>query len=86
MPSCFEGIFAKARQLIHLPKDWKRWAIADREPVGPWAHGRAPSPGGAAHATLQCLAQGASMALEDAATLGEGLRVHVTDFAKAFAL
>src|SRR3954451_10135683 len=39
--SYFEGICAKARQLIDLPKDWKRWATADREPIGQWTFGRA---------------------------------------------
>jgi salicylate hydroxylase len=46
--------------------------------------------GDAAHATLQYLAQGACMAIEDAVTLGEALRVCDTlnnlDFAKAFDL
>jgi salicylate hydroxylase len=84
--SYFEGICARARQLIDLPKDWKRWATADREPIGQWTYGRATLLGDAAHATLQYLAQGACMALEDAVTLGESLRVHDNDFGKAFAL
>ena len=83
--SYFEGICAKARQLIDLPKDWKRWATADREPIGQWTFGRATLLGDAAHPTLQYLAQGACMALEDAVTLGEALRVHENDFARAFA-
>jgi hypothetical protein len=32
--SYFQGICPKARQLIDLPKSWKRWATADREPIG----------------------------------------------------
>ena len=83
--SYFEGICAKARQLIDLPKDWKRWATADREPIAQWTFGRATLLGDAAHPTLQYLAQGACMALEDAVTLGEALRVHDNDFARAFA-
>ncbi len=82
--SYFEGICPKARQLIELPKDWKRWATADREPIGQWIFGRAALLGDAAHPTLQYLAQGACMAMEDAVTLGEALRVHGNDFAKAF--
>jgi 2-polyprenyl-6-methoxyphenol hydroxylase-like FAD-dependent oxidoreductase len=70
----FEGVCPRARQLIDLPRNWKRWATADREPIGQWTHGRATLLGDAAHATLQYLAQGACMALEDAATLGEALR------------
>ena len=58
----FEGICPKARQLIDLPKDWKRWATADREPIAQWTHGRVTLLGDAAHPTLQYLAQGACMA------------------------
>ena len=82
--SYFEGICPRARQLIDLPKSWKRWATADREPIGQWTYGRATLLGDAAHPTLQYLAQGACMALEDAVTLGEALRVHGNDFARAF--
>jgi len=84
--SYFEGICPRARQLIDLPKDWKRWATADREPIAQWNYGRATLLGDAAHPTLQYLAQGACMAMEDAVTLGEALRVHDNDFAKAFEL
>jgi 2-polyprenyl-6-methoxyphenol hydroxylase-like FAD-dependent oxidoreductase len=84
--SYFQGICAKARQLIDLPKQWKRWATADREPIGQWSFGRATLLGDAAHPTTQYMAQGACMALEDAVTLGEALRVCDNDFVKAFEL
>ncbi|MDP4302186.1 3-hydroxybenzoate 6-monooxygenase [Leptothrix discophora] len=84
--SYFTGISPRARQLIDLPKSWKRWATADREPIGQWTYGRATLLGDAAHPTLQYLAQGACMALEDAVTLGEALRVRGNDFAQAFDL
>lgn len=84
--SYFEGICPRARQLIDLPRDWKRWATADREPIGQWTFGRATLLGDAAHPTLQYLAQGACMALEDAVTLGEALRACDNDFARAFEL
>ena len=74
--SYFQGICPKARQLIDLPKSWKRWATADREPIGQWTFGRATLLGDAAHPTTQYMAQGACMALEDAVTLGEALRVN----------
>ena len=83
--SYFEGICARARQLIDLPKSWKRWATADRDPVGRWTYGRATLLGDAAHPTLQYLAQGACMAMEDGVTLGEALRVNNGDLARAFA-
>ena len=84
--SYFEGICPKARQLIELPKDWSRWATADREPIAQWNFGRVTLLGDAAHATLQYLAQGACMAVEDAVTLGEALRVNQNDLEKGFAL
>ncbi len=84
--SYFQGICPRARQLIELPKSWKRWATADREPIAQWTFGRATLLGDAAHPTLQYLAQGACMAMEDAVTLGESLRVHRNDFSKAFEL
>ena len=84
--SYFEGICPRARQLIDLPKDWSRWATADREPIGQWNYGRATLLGDAAHPMLQYLAQGACMAMEDAVTLGEALRLHGNDFGKAFEL
>ncbi|WP_310452949.1 3-hydroxybenzoate 6-monooxygenase [Sulfuritalea sp.] len=84
--SYFQGICPRARQLIDLPKSWKRWATADREPIGQWSFGRATLLGDAAHPTTQYMAQGACMALEDAVTLGEALRVKGNDFAQAFDL
>ena len=84
--SYFNGICAQARQLIDLPKSWKRWATADREPIGTWSFGRVTLLGDAAHPTTQYMAQGACMALEDAVTLGEALRVNDNDFVKAFDL
>ena len=83
--SYFEGIAPRARQLIDLPKDWTRWATADREPIGQWTYGRATLLGDAAHPMLQYLAQGACMAMEDGVTLGEALRAHDGDFGPAFA-
>ncbi len=84
--SYFQGICPKARQLIELPKSWKRWATADREPIGNWVFGRATLLGDAAHPTTQYMAQGACMAMEDAVTLGEALRVCNKDWDAALQL
>jgi len=84
--SYFQGICPKARQLIELPKSWKRWATADREPIDTWVFGRATILGDAAHPTTQYMAQGACMALEDAVTLGEALRVSHNDWDQALPL
>lgn len=84
--SYFQGISPKARQLIDLPKSWKRWATADREPIDTWVFGRATLLGDAAHPTTQYMAQGACMAMEDAVTLGEALRVTHKDWDAALQL
>ncbi|MCB4362446.1 3-hydroxybenzoate 6-monooxygenase [Hydrogenophaga taeniospiralis] len=84
--SYFQGICPKARQLIELPKTWKRWATADREPIATWVFGRATLLGDAAHPTTQYMAQGACMAMEDAVTLGEALRVCGKDWDAALQL
>jgi len=84
--SYFGGICDQARQLLHLPKSWKRWATADRAPVERWSEGRITLLGDAAHPMLQYLAQGACMALEDAVTLGEALRACDNDLPAALGL
>lgn len=84
--SYFQGICPRARQLIELPKSWKRWATADREPIARWSYGRTTLLGDAAHPTTQYMAQGACMAIEDAVTLGEALRMHANDWDKALDL
>jgi salicylate hydroxylase len=84
--SYFQGICPKARQLIDLPKTWKRWATADREPIGQWSFGRVTLLGDAAHPTTQYMAQGACMAIEDAVTMGEALRMLNNDLGQAFDL
>ncbi len=84
--SYFQGISPLPRQLIDLPKSWKRWATADREPIGQWSFGRVTLLGDAAHPTTQYMAQGACMAMEDAVTLGEALRVRGNDWTQALDL
>jgi 3-hydroxybenzoate 6-monooxygenase len=84
--SYFQGISPKARQLIELPRSWRRWATADREPIDHWVFGRATILGDAAHPTTQYMAQGACMAMEDAVTLGEALRATGQDWDAALQL
>ncbi len=84
--SYFDGIAARPRRLLHLPKSWKRWATADRTPIEQWTHGRATLLGDAAHPLLQYLAQGACMAIEDAVTLGRALAACDDDIDAGFAL
>ncbi len=81
----FQGLCPVARQLIDLPRDWSRWATADREPIARWVYGRVLLLGDAAHPMLQYLAQGACCALEDAVTLAQALRAHAQDLDGALA-
>ena len=81
--SYFQDVCPRARQLIELPKSWRRWATADKEPIETWTFGRVTLLGDAAHPTTQYMAQGACMALEDAVTLGEALRVNNNDIPRA---
>jgi gentisate 1,2-dioxygenase len=83
--SYFDGIAARPRQLLALPRSWRRWATADRDPVARWTFGRVTLLGDAAHPMLQYLAQGACMALEDAVTLGEAVRAAGGDLELGFA-
>jgi len=84
--SYFQDICPKARQLIELPKSWKRWATADRDPIPQWSFHRSTLLGDAAHPTTQYMAQGACMAIEDAVTLGRAMNAHHNDIPKAFDL
>ena len=63
----------KARDLIALPERWLKWALYDRRQ--PFRKGMGPVTliGDAAHPMLPFLAQGAGMAIEDAAVLGHFL-------------
>ena len=49
----------------------RRQAVGDRDPVRHWHKGRVVLLGDAAHPTLQSLAQGACMAIEDGLCLAE---------------
>ncbi len=65
----FAHIAPVARQIIEIGKDWKLWVLCDRDPVLNWVDGRVALLGDAAHPTLQYMAQGACMAMEDAVCL-----------------
>ena len=84
--SYFQGIHARPRQLLDLPKSWRRWATADRNPIEHWGEGPVTLLGDAAHPMMQYLAQGACMALEDAVTLGEAVKASDFDMSAAFRL
>jgi len=57
----------QARALIHKPQAWLKWALYERRPLVNFTQGAAALLGDAAHPMLPFLAQGAAMAIEDAA-------------------
>jgi salicylate hydroxylase len=57
------------RALLRQPETWMKWALYDRAPLSTFAHGAVALLGDAAHPMLPFLAQGAAMAIEDAAVL-----------------
>ena len=57
--------------LINAAPSWKRWNLFDRPAVTSWGEGAVTLLGDAAHPMLPYLAQGAAMALEDAAALAQ---------------
>lgn len=73
----------KARALIALPDRWLKWALYDR--TGPFQGGTGPVTliGDAAHPMLPFMAQGANLAIEDAAVVADMLAKYGDDPADA---
>jgi salicylate hydroxylase len=64
---------ATARMLIGAVDEWRRWALFTLPDIGDWSEGAVALLGDAAHAMLPFAAQGAGMAIEDAAVLAKVL-------------
>jgi salicylate hydroxylase len=62
-----------ARELIAQAEGWHRWALYDLPPLRQWGDGPVTMLGDAAHPMLPFLAQGAAMAIEDAAVLAASI-------------
>jgi salicylate hydroxylase len=72
-----------ARALIALPDRWLKWALYDRKTPFRGGVGPVTLIGDAAHPMLPFLAQGAGMAIEDAAVLADMLGKYLDDPADA---
>jgi 2-polyprenyl-6-methoxyphenol hydroxylase-like FAD-dependent oxidoreductase len=72
------------KALLSMMDVTRRWMISDRDPIRHWSTGRVTLLGDAAHPTLQTLAQGACMAIEDAVCLAQVLDQADGDFVSAF--
>ncbi|WP_346894847.1 FAD-dependent monooxygenase [uncultured Roseibium sp.] len=60
---------AGVKTLLEKPDTWLKWALCGVDANGPWSDGKIALLGDAAHAMLPFAAQGAAMAIEDAAVL-----------------
>ena len=58
----FQDTCEQIQDILRIPKEWKRWATADRDPIGTWVFGRAALLSDAAHPMVQYLAQCATPA------------------------
>ncbi len=80
----FAGQRPEVLRLLDLIETWRMWVLCDREPVANWSKGNVTLLGDAAHPMLQYLAQGASMAIEDAVELANRVAETPDDIAGAF--
>jgi salicylate hydroxylase len=64
-----------ARRAVAAAFTWQKWAIVTVDAAGSWVDGPIALLGDAAHAMAPFVAQGAAMAIEDAASLGRLLAV-----------
>lgn len=72
-----------ARAIIASVSQWRKWALFTLPASVTWTEGRVALLGDAAHAMLPFAAQGAGMAIEDAAVLAECLGEGTGDIATA---
>ncbi len=87
-PDELEEAFAKCtprvRDMLRYVSRERNWVLHDRDPVTNWTEGNVTLLGDAAHPTLQYLAQGACMAIEDAVVLAAEIARHGDDYHRAF--
>jgi len=87
-PDELEEIFARTdphvRDMLRYVSRERNWVLHDRDPATNWTKGRVTLLGDAAHPTLQYLAQGAQMAVEDAVVLAEKVSAAGENFEPAF--
>lgn len=73
----------KPLSLLNTAADWQKWTLFKMSPLVSWGHGPVTLLGDAAHPIPPLLAQGAAMAIEDAATLAAQIAARPDDTATA---
>jgi salicylate hydroxylase len=81
----FAGAHRAILAMLAMMNLERRWPLADRDPIRHWHRGRVTLVGDAAHPTLQSMAQGACMAIEDGVCLAALIDLADGDFERAFA-
>lgn len=84
LDEAFSGAHPDLQKIIAKMDVQQRWVLADRPPVRNWSNGLVTLLGDAAHPTLQSYAQGACMALEDAAILANLLEKSGYEYPRTF--
>jgi 6-hydroxynicotinate 3-monooxygenase len=69
----FEGFHPQVTQVLSACPDVHKWAIMDRDALEHWSDGKVTLLGDACHPMTPYMAQGAAMAIEDAAVLSRCL-------------
>ena len=80
----FSRTHAAVRDNLRYVSRERNWVLHDRDPVTNWTDGCVTLLGDAAHPTLQYLAQGAQMAIEDGLVLAEKVAAAGGDYNRAF--
>ena len=87
MLAAFDGWHHGVQSLIQATNEVTKWPLLERDPLPLWSRGRLVLLGDACHPMKPHMAQGAAMAIEDAAMLVRCLeQVGADDHATAFAL
>lgn len=71
--AAFQGFHPQVKQVLAACPDVHKWAIMDRDSLDCWSDGRVTLLGDACHPMTPYMAQGAAMAIEDAAVLSRCL-------------
>ncbi|MCY1419549.1 6-hydroxynicotinate 3-monooxygenase [compost metagenome] len=87
MLAAFEGYHSTVQALIRSTEDITKWPLRNRNPLPLWSRGRLVLLGDACHPMKPHMAQGACMAIEDAAMLTRCLQeTGLSDHRTAFSL
>ncbi|MGF6429137.1 FAD-dependent monooxygenase [Bradyrhizobium sp. Pha-3] len=70
----FEGFHPQVRKVLEACPSVHKWALVDRDPLPRWSDGNITLLGDACHPMTPYMAQGAAMAIEDAAVLSRCLK------------